>query len=103
MHNLVEFYNQADAEGAAWRDLIARWVEHHGYQEVSTADVWNLVNPADGGDSLDLGLGDQSDRSQKTRLGKLLYARRDQRFGDLQLVPTRKKQGAAMWRLVQTL
>ncbi len=98
--NLEAFYDVADAEGAAWRILIARWWETHRDREVGVSALWSLVAPVDV-DPLDLCLGDGTDRSQKTRLGKLLGQMRDRQFDGLRLVKTGTKDRAGMWRLIR--
>ncbi|MDO8630592.1 MAG: hypothetical protein Q7R41_08860, partial [Phycisphaerales bacterium] len=103
LENLAQFYDDADVETMAWRDLIARWAEKFGDREVGSSDLWVLVNPTEGhGDPIDIGLGDGTEKSQKTRLGKRLHAARDKRFGPHQIVETRKRQGAQLWRLKTT-
>lgn len=97
--NLEDFYEQSDAEGAAWRSFVARWWERHEGAEVGVSDLWQLVAPADG-DPLDLGLGDGSERSQKTRLGKLLAEVRDRQFDGRRIVSAGTKKRAQLWRLV---
>lgn len=100
LENLAQFYDDADAETMAWRDLIGRWAERFSDREVGSSDLWVIVNPPDGqGDPIDIGLGDGTEKSQKTRLGKRLHAARDKRFGTYQIIETRKRQGAQLWRL----
>ena len=75
-------------------------MERHGSREVSTADLWTLINPTDG-DAIELGLGDASEKSQRIRLGKLLLAKRDWRVGNYQIIPAGKRHGAVLWKLVE--
>ncbi len=98
LDNMLEFYEEADAETASWRELVTQWRERHGERPIAAADLWPLVNPA-AGDPIDLSIKEGSERSQKTQLGKLLHARRDQRFGNVQIVGCGKRQGAQLWRL----
>jgi hypothetical protein len=66
--NIDELYEESDAEGKAWRQLVAAWWETHGENVIGVNDVFVLINPPDG-NSLDLDLGDKGERSQKIRLG----------------------------------
>lgn len=99
--NLDEFYEQSDAEGAAWRAFVARWWERHGEAEVGVSQLWPLVAPADpaNGDLLDLGLGDGSERSQRTKLGRLLAEARDRQYDGVRITAAGTFRRAGHWRL----
>ncbi len=99
LENLAEFYEQADSETGAWVALITRWWDTFRSRDVGVAELFGLMNPGDG-DPIDLGLGDGSDRSQKSRLGRRLVEMRDRRFGVHQVCAGRKYQGAQQWKLV---
>jgi hypothetical protein len=73
--NASEFYDAADAEGAAWRGFLTAWWDKHQDRSVGARELWQIVT-AD--DLLDL--GDKGDQSQRIRLGKLLGQRRDRIF-----------------------
>lgn len=92
--NLGNFYEESDAEGATWRAFVQAWWEKHGDEEVGVAELWAIADP------IDLALGDGTDRSQKTRLGKRLTQMRDRQFNDLRLVRGGEWKGAQRWRLV---
>ena len=100
LEGLDAFYDESDAEGLAWRGFVARWHETFADRAVGVSDLYPLVAPTDG-DPLDLGLGDGSERSQKTRLGGHLRGMRDRRFGSLAVVRAGEKQGAALFRLIE--
>lgn len=97
--NLEDFYEQSDAEGATWRAFVSQWWKRHEGAEVGVSDLWQVVAPVDG-DPLDLGLGDGSERSQKTRLGKLLGEIRDRQYDGLRVERAGERKGAHLWRLV---
>jgi len=99
--NLDELYEESDTEGAEWRTFVAAWWERHRDQELGVSDLWPLVAPDDG-DPLDLGLGDGTERSQKTRLGKLLVKMRDRQFDNMRIVQAGERQRAKLWRLLNT-
>jgi hypothetical protein len=96
--NLDDFYERSDGEGEAHRAFVMAWRERYQAREVGVADLWSIVNPEDG-DPLDLALGDGSERSQKTRLGKLLVHLRDRQIGPFRVVASVKRKGAQLWRL----
>ena len=72
--NLEAFYAEADTETAALSAFVQGWWKVHQEDEVGVADLWLLT------EGLDLDLGDGTDRSQKTRLGKRLADIHDRRF-----------------------
>lgn len=101
--NLSEFYSSADEETATWQAFISAWWNRFDNRSVGVADLWSLIN-AEGSpraDAIPLDLGDKGERSQRTRLGKLLHAHRDRVFNGRRITPDRKVEGAQHWRLVE--
>ncbi len=98
LENTKDFYEESDAEGAAWRVFIAAWWEQFAGREVGVSDLWWLLSP-EFGDLIDLPIGDGSERSQKSRLGHLLKEMRDRQFGAWRLVRGTEKRGTQRWRL----
>jgi hypothetical protein len=96
--NLEEFYERTDTEGIVWRAFVAAWWEKHREQEVGVAELWTVACPVDG-EPLDLGLGDGSERSQRTRLGYRLGQMRDRQFEGKRIVQGKRYQGAQLWKL----
>lgn len=90
--NLDEFYEQADAEGAATRALIAAWWERYGQSEITAADLFPLASEA-------LDLGEGSEQGRKVRWGKRLAALRDRIFGTLWVVQSGFRHSAKVWQL----
>ena len=90
-----DFYEVADEDAVVWRHLVATWWDRYESQEVGTSDLFQIAVDIDG-----LDLGDGSDRSQRTRFGKLLGSRRDQVINGYRLLPGRKEHGARLWRLL---
>ena len=74
---------------AAW------WTKFEG-RPVGVADLWIVAGELD--EPLDLGEG--SERSQKTRLGKLLGQLRDRRYEGRCVMSAGDRQRAKVWRLV---
>ena len=102
--NLTDFYSSADEETATWRAFIAAWWHRFGGQRVGVADLFGLVNAEAAPTSVDaipLDLGDRGERSQRTRLGKLLHAQRDRVFDGYRITTDRKVEGAQGWRLAE--
>jgi putative DNA primase/helicase len=101
--NLSEFYSSADEETATWQAFITAWWNRFDSQSVGVADLWSLINAeaAPTADIIPLDLGDKGERSQRTRLGKLLHAQRDRVFDGRRITPDRKVEGAQHWRLVE--
>jgi putative DNA primase/helicase len=103
--NLESVYEETDAEGSAWRQLIEAWWEKYGEQEISASDLYDIIVPAFRVDTLempdpvDIDLGDGSDRSQKTRLGLLLRKYRDRQFNDKRIIKGGSRRGVQKWSL----
>lgn len=76
LENTEQFYEEADAEGASWRNFVLSWWETHGGDEVGVADLWAIATQCDPA----IDLGDGGERSQRTRLGKALGFIRDRHF-----------------------
>ena len=98
--NLQNLYHQSDAEGQAWKAFVDEWWKQLGAQQVGVVKLYEIASPAFG-DPIDLNLGDGNERSQKTRLGRLLVLNRDKRFGGLMITADGTKQGAQQWKLVK--
>ena len=80
--NLKELYEDADVEGAAWREFTTAWWDQHRDSEQRISDLVELCEKQD----LMLQVrGDGSTRSQQSRLGRALQGARDRVFGDLQV------------------
>jgi len=104
--NLEEFYEDTDTEGAMWRNFVQTWWMSHGESEVGTAELFSLAVHVDP----PLELGDGSEKSQRTRLGKALKFMRDRHFNytteeggvfTLRVTTTRTHNRAQLYRLVQ--
>jgi hypothetical protein len=99
--NLEEFYDASNLEAEAWAAVVERWAETHDDRSIGVAQLWALVNPADGAAPLDLPLGEGSERSQRTRLGNLVKTMRGRVFGGWRIEAAGKLHGARLWRLVR--
>jgi len=93
--NLLEFYERADLEGAAWREFVQRWWEEFQDQPVGTAELYPLAEEIDG---IPLGRG-KEEKAKKTALGKQLAKQRDRVIGDYRVTPAGEKQRASQWQL----
>jgi hypothetical protein len=92
--NLDQFYTDSDTEGSALRTFVAVWYDRFHDQPVGVADLLPVVVENDLFD-----LGDGTERSQRTRLGKLIGKQRDRQFGDYHLVAAGESKGSNRWRL----
>jgi putative DNA primase/helicase len=99
--NLEELYEESDAEGNAWRQFVAGWWEQYGDSEVGVSDLYSVIVPGTG-DPLDIHayLGDGNEKSQKTRLGKLLPKYRDRHFEGKRIIrASHTLHHAQLWQL----
>jgi hypothetical protein len=81
LQNRQALRERADNDGTAWSAFAADWWEQHGEQEVTAAKLYPLALErfADR-------LGDGSERSQKTRLGRMLGQHLDRIFNGRKIV-----------------
>jgi hypothetical protein len=78
--NLNELYEAADTDGQMWREFTGAWWETHREEPKRVADLNQFCEERDlMGDVR----GDGLPRSQQTRLGKALSAKRDRVFNGL--------------------
>jgi hypothetical protein len=100
LSNAAAFYDESDTEGEAWRAFLASWWERFGDRETTVKELWHI-------DDGSLELGDKSEQSQRSRLGKLLTQHRDRVFdlenGTLRVVLKRGPEfrRACQWQLIQ--
>ena len=73
--NLQEFYDTADTEGESWRAFIAKWWDQFAHKEVGITELWPMAT-----EDYFLDLGNGKERSQQTRLGKMVADNRDRVF-----------------------
>jgi hypothetical protein len=95
--NLSEFYEQADLEGAVWRDLVGAWWEKHHENEVGVADLFLIALGTEG-----LDLAGKTERAQKIAFGKALGKQRDRVIGEYRVVNVGTHNRAGRWRLLPT-
>jgi hypothetical protein len=100
LKNLDEMLEAADAEGAVWRAFVARWWEAHQSNPVGVGDLYKIAMLSEP----PMLLGDGSERSQKTRLGKALGRMRDRIYhvgtAQLRIASGGIRHQAQQWRLV---
>lgn len=80
--NSTAFYAEADEEGEAWRAFTRAWWEKFGPTPVRVLELNELC---DVHELLVRERGDGPARSQQTKLGNLLRAKRDRVFGELRI------------------
>jgi hypothetical protein len=94
LDNLIDFYDASDDETATWTAFVQAWADRHGYAAVGVGDLFGLVTA-----DLPLDLGDNGERSQRTKLGKLVSAMRDRCIAGHRIVASSPVKGTARWRL----
>jgi DNA primase catalytic core len=80
--NATAFYAEADEEGEAWRGFTKAWWEKFGPTPVRVLELNELC---DVHELLVRERGDGPARSQQTKLGSLLRAKRERVFGELRI------------------
>jgi len=84
--SLAELYENADAEGQAWREFIAAWWETFRSDPKSVKDLNDFC---DDHDLMIQVRGEKSPRSEQTRLGLALSSARDRIFGNIKISRTK--------------
>jgi len=102
LQNLNNIFDESDDEGSETRAFISAWYEKYGDTTVGVSQLFDIAND----DDSTLPLGSGQERSQKTRLGKLLLKLRDRRYdleGGQSVIVFRVKSSssAAQWRLAR--
>lgn len=89
----------ADPDTVGWRAFVTSWNREFGTTEVRASDLLVAYEYVD--DDF-LNLGDGSDRSRGTRLGKALSGKRDAVVGNFKLTLAGESSGSNRWRLTPT-
>lgn len=76
LENSSDFYEDSDAEGSVLRSFISAWYQRFGGAEIGVSELFDLIIK----DEIPIDIGNKSERSQKTTLGKILVQTRDRRF-----------------------
>lgn len=100
LENLSDFYEASDTEGAGIRAFLSAWWGVHAGRAVGVAQLFPIATADDSG----IDLGDKGERSQKTRLGRMLGELRD-RYYQLDDVTVTVKSDriehkSQLWKLV---
>ncbi len=97
--NADELYEASDAEGIMWRCFIGAWWNRFGTAAVGTSDLYPIAGECEP----PLPLGNGSERSQRTRLGRSLGQMRDRVFAlgehRLRIRPGGISHQAQRWQL----
>jgi putative DNA primase/helicase len=97
LSNLTAFYaDVVDDETQTSHALIDAWWTRYRSQTVGVQEIWALTQ---GEPSVDVDLGDKGERSQRTRLGKLLGRMRDRIFNGYRVTAATSLRRAQQWRL----
>ena len=99
LSNLDDFYEESDAEGRDWRSFVALWFAKFNCSSVGVSSLYRLIAESD--ELIDLGLGDGSEQSRKSRLGKRLHQKRDVVFDGFRICAEGKVNRATQWKLTK--
>ncbi|MBA3973372.1 MAG: hypothetical protein C0504_04030 [Candidatus Solibacter sp.] len=96
--NLNELYEAADTDGQMWREFTGAWWEAYREEAKKVSELNQFCEERDLMPSV---RGDGSARSQQTRLGKALGAKRDRVFNGLTIkrISQGKHKGAILYAL----
>ncbi len=100
LENREALYQRTDAVTEEWRQFTRAWWARHATDAVKATDLFDLAQtllPS----VFETARDGASERSLKTRLGKALAERRDQRLGDLfvRYAGQDSHNGGLLWRL----
>jgi putative DNA primase/helicase len=97
MSDLEERYSRHDSEGSAWQSFAEAWWSKFKGKQVGVKELRLVYDTIEGLPDL----GEGGNKSQATRLGKIMRAHRDRQFGRLQITVGDRRQGAQLWTLVE--
>jgi bifunctional DNA primase/polymerase-like protein/primase-like protein len=98
LKNQHQLYESADAETELWRDFTTAWYGNFGIEPQTIATLLKLC---DDKELLNEILGDGTDRSRSTRLGKHLKSQRGRIYGNLRIEAGRASpKGGKTYRVV---
>jgi hypothetical protein len=91
-----------DSEASRWAALVAEWDRLHKTSPVITSDLLKIIQGnSDLSDAFAETLGDQGERSQKTRLGKALERYQGRVWGEWRIARSSvKTNNVARWKLL---
>jgi hypothetical protein len=98
--NRDDMEDTMDAATMAWAEFVSLWWSYHESREVTTQDLWPIVQSHDALlEGLDLGVGNE--QSQRTRLGIQVQNHRDRIFSGRRICAAGRLHGGRRWRLTQ--
>ena len=92
-----QLYAASDDEGNAKRILIHLWWERFADHPVGVGQLFPLISEG----QIDLDLGDGSDRSQRSKLGRVVVRWRDTVIDGFRIVSAGDRQRAQLWKLAR--
>jgi len=87
---------EAMSRGDDWQQFVNAWYDEHKTAPVTSASLWVICVKTG---LLGMVLGDQSDRSQQTRLGKALARQHQAVFGGLQVLLVPQRANSSQYKL----
>lgn len=101
LENLGTMHEHLDDEAGDWKIFIRAWWDQHKAQDVKAGTLWELWQGIECG--LDLGIGNE--RSQTTKMGKLLQGIHGKHFQidgrGIRVEAGPVKENSKMWRLIR--
>jgi hypothetical protein len=97
LSNLDALCDEADTEGAMWRELVDAWWDKYRDGEVGVADLFAVAHASE---RFDFGRA-TTERGQKTAFGMALSKQHDRIIGRYQVQRAGTQHRAALWRLVE--
>lgn len=93
--NALEFFNEADTEGAAWRSLCSAWWDEHKDQPVKAADLFDIAKDIEG-----MPFYSKSEEGNRRSFGKQLLKQKDRVFDCFQIKTSGTYKGRTLWKLI---
>lgn len=92
--NYVEFLEQADSEGSAWRAFVNLWWKEFGPAAVGVAQLFPLAEESNA-----FTFGKDSEQGKRSAMGRRLKKMRDRVIGRFRVMAVEMKEKTNQWRL----
>ena len=96
--NALEFFDEADREGNAWRTLCNDWYEKYQSQPIKAADLFDLAKDIEG-----LPFYSKTEDGNRRSFGKQLLKQKDRVFDNFQIKQVGERKGRPLWKVVHVV
>lgn len=96
--NALEFFDEADREGNAWRTLCSDWYEKFQSQPIKAADLFDLAKDIEG-----LPFYSKTEDGNRRSFGKQLLKQKDRVFDNFQIKQDGEQKGRPLWKVVHVV